>query len=430
MKNLPLVEGHGASKRVTASKIGIPARRNIKVLDAWRAESAAQSPDLARGIGCYLLALLMAALLTGLVMPFPSVAQISQELQLGLESHKAGKLKDAIEIYTEVLRKTPQSAEALNWRGMAYDDLNQLDDALADFNKAIDLSPKYADAYNNRGEVYRKKKKFDQALADYRMAVEHDKNFPEAHYNMGLVLEAQKKSAVAARSFTQYLRLKPTAEDKEQVQGKIASLQKAAAQEPKPARPPGATQAGPPKPGEPQPGTKPLPRPGKPVAPPAPPGMDTGIPGMPSIPIPPELAFLMASLGIISVILPLVGYLFTSVMLFLIAKKTATALPWLAFIPIANLYLMVQIAGKPIWWLGLFLLPVLSPVVALIAAVDPTGGIVVGVLSLALVLGSLVAWFFISLGIAAARGKSTLWGVLFFIPCTSPIAMGYLGLSK
>jgi len=363
-------------------------------------------------------------------MPFPAVAQVSQELELGLESHKAGKHKDAVEIYTEVLRKTPQSAEALNWRGMAYDDLNQLDEALADLNKAIDLSPKYADAYNNRGEVYRKKKKFDQALADFRRALEHDKNFPEAHYNMGLVLEAQKKSGVAARSFSEYLRLKPNAEDKEQVQAKIEALQRAAAREPKPATPPGAVPAGPPKAGDAAPGAKPLPRPGTPVVPPAPPGMDTGIPGMPSLPIPPELAFLVASLGIVSMILPLVGYLFTSVMLFLIAKKTATALPWLAFIPIANLYLMVQIAGKPIWWLGLFFLPILSPVVALLATVDPTGGTIVGVLGLALALGSLVAWFFISLGIAAARGKSTLWGVLLFIPCTSPIALGYLGLSK
>jgi hypothetical protein len=45
-------------------------------------------------------------------------------------------------------------------------------------------------------------------------------------------------------------------------------------------------------------------------------------------------------------------------MLFLIAKKTNTSLPWLAFIPIAQIILALNIARKPIWWILLFLLPV------------------------------------------------------------------------
>jgi hypothetical protein len=35
------------------------------------------------------------------------------------------------------------------------------------------------------------------------------------------------------------------------------------------------------------------------------------------------------------------------------AKKTNTQNPWLTWIPIANIYLMCIIAGKPGWWLQL-----------------------------------------------------------------------------
>jgi hypothetical protein len=117
-------------------------------------------------------------------------------------------------------------------------------------------------------------------------------------------------------------------------------------------------------------------------------------------------------------------------MLFLIAKKTNTSLPWLAFIPVASMILMVQIAKKPLWWLALLLLMFLAPFAMVLAVVDPTGGTIAMILMIVLVLISLAAWLMVDMGIAQARGKSALWGVLLFIPCTTPIAYVYLGLSK
>jgi len=86
----------------------------------------------------------------------------------------------------------------------------------------------------------------------------------------------------------------------------------------------------------------------------------------------------------------------------MIAQKVGVDLAWLAFVPIANLYILVKCAGKPGWWLILMLIPLVN----------------------------IVIWLLVSLGVAHQRGKSALWGVLFFIPCTHPIALAYLGLSK
>jgi tetratricopeptide (TPR) repeat protein len=396
------------------------------------------------------------AILVGVVSvtcaAMPVFAQLPQGLSEALENQKAGRLKEAVEIYTEVIAKNPRSAEAYNWRGMAYEDLGQLDQALADFSKAIEISPDYADAYNNRGEIYRKKNTIPQAFADYRKAAELDKNFGEAHYNMGLMNEIQKKDGLAAREYETYLKLRPNAADKQQILDKIEALKKTAgAQQPppsttekKPGERPGVPKALPEKkagevPGvqkslpEKKAGERPgLPKPGVPMKPAIPPGgVDLGVPGVPSLPVSPDMLLAMAAGGgVIGLIISILSYLFPAIMLFLIAKKTNTSLPWLAFIPIAQIILALNIARKPIWWLLLFLLPVIVLPASLLEAAIPTGGMLPLAVLLLTMIVAIVATLLVCLGIARERGKSGIWGVLLFIPCTSPIALGYLGLSK
>ena len=393
---------------------------------------------------CATAVMMLFALLCVTWMTFPAVAQVDPYLEEGLKSQRAGKLKEAVEIYTDFLDKNPRSAEALNWRGMAYEDMNQLDKALTDFNKAIAVSPNYADAFNNRGEVFRKQKKYNEAANDFRQAIKLDKNFAEPHYNLALINEIQHQYKPAVQEFSEYLKLVPTAEDAEAIKKKIAELEKApvrppspqhrpttAAEQMKPGEKPGGAPGAAMKPGE-RPGARPGQRPGfHPPAKGAQP--QPAIPGLPKdlpVSIPPDVLAAIAGLGIALIVIPILFYLFFAVMLFLIARKTNTPMPWLAFIPIANLYLMVSIAGKPIWWLALLLLPVLSPAFGLLGSVDPTDGLIVTILSVLAYLVSMVATLLICLGIAGARGKSVIWGILLFLPCTQPIGLAYLGLSK
>ncbi len=49
-----------------------------------------------------------------------------------------------------------------------------------------------------------------------------------------------------------------------------------------------------------------------------------------------------------------------------IAKKTNTANPWMAWIPILNVYLMLKIADKPGWWLLLLLIPIVNIIITII----------------------------------------------------------------
>jgi hypothetical protein len=104
----------------------------------------------------------------------------------------------------------------------------------------------------------------------------------------------------------------------------------------------------------------------------------------------------------IFVIFFLVFYVYLALTLQTIAQKTNTENPWLAWIPIANIVLMLNIAKKPIWWILLFLIPLVSAVMAIIV------------------------W----MGIAEERGKPNWWGILLIVPGVGLIVPGYLAWSE
>src|SRR4051812_29690335 len=43
---------------------------------------------------------------------------------------------------------------------------------------------------------------------------------------------------------------------------------------------------------------------------------------------------------------------------------------WAAIVPIYNAYILLKIAGRPGWWLLLYLIPVVSIVIVIIVAID------------------------------------------------------------
>lgn len=91
-------------------------------------------------------------------------------------------------------------------------------------------------------------------------------------------------------------------------------------------------------------------------------------------------------------------YIYVALALQTIANKTNTANPWLAWIPIAHLFLMLDIAKKPMWWFIFFLIPIANIVVIIIV------------------------W----MAIAEARGKPNWWGIMMIVPLMNFVVPGYL----
>jgi Family of unknown function (DUF5684) len=98
------------------------------------------------------------------------------------------------------------------------------------------------------------------------------------------------------------------------------------------------------------------------------------------------------------VVFALGAYIYMALALQTIANKTGTINAWLAWIPIANLILMLNVAKKPMWWIILLLIPVV--------------GLVVGV----------IVW----MAIAEARHKPSWWGIMLIVPLVNFVVPGYL----
>src|SRR5215467_6971408 len=94
-------------------------------------------------------------------------------------------------------------------------------------------------------------------------------------------------------------------------------------------------------------------------------------------------------------------YVYISLALQTIAQKTGTENAWFAWVPILNIILMLNVARKPIWWIILFLIPIVNIVIAI------------------------MVW----MGVAEARNKPSWWGILMIVPVVSLIVPGYLAWS-
>ncbi|MBI2147530.1 hypothetical protein HYU19_03565 [Candidatus Woesearchaeota archaeon] len=109
------------------------------------------------------------------------------------------------------------------------------------------------------------------------------------------------------------------------------------------------------------------------------------------------------------VIFVILGYVYFALALMSIAKKTNTPNPWLAWIPLANLYLMTQIAQVPWWTLIVFIVGAFIPFVNILV-----------------ILGLGIWWWW---RIAEARGKPGWWGILMVIPIVNIVMLGVLAWS-
>ena len=69
----------------------------------------------------------------------------------------------------------------------------------------------------------------------------------------------------------------------------------------------------------------------------------------------------------VSGLVGLITYVYYSYTLMVIAGKTGTEGGWMAWVPIANIILMLKIADKPLWWLAIMLL--LPPLGTLICGI-------------------------------------------------------------
>jgi hypothetical protein len=102
------------------------------------------------------------------------------------------------------------------------------------------------------------------------------------------------------------------------------------------------------------------------------------------------------------VLIEILLYVYLSYSIYVIAQKTGHEdKAWMAWVPVVNTFLLIEIADKPLWWFFLLLIPIVN--------------IVIGV----------IIW----MKVAEARNKPNWWGILMLVPFVNFIVPGYLAFT-
>ncbi len=77
------------------------------------------------------------------------------------------------------------------------------------------------------------------------------------------------------------------------------------------------------------------------------------------------MASALATMGWVLFFIVVVLYLYFAYTLYVMAKKTNTPNAWLAWIPFANIFLFVKVAGQSYWWILLLFVPFVNIIVSI-----------------------------------------------------------------
>jgi len=169
--------------------------------------------------------------------------EIEQQLQAGIEHHRAGRLRDAENVYRSILADDPEQADALNLLGIvalqsgnAQDATrlfeaavssrpdnpefhNMLGEALrmsgkpelaeASYKNALELNPRFAGAHNNLANLYLQMARLDEAIHHYQAAIAANPGFPMSFNNLGAALRRAGRLDEAQDAFRKAIELVP-----------------------------------------------------------------------------------------------------------------------------------------------------------------------------------------------------------------------------
>lgn len=137
------------------------------------------------------------------------IAKSEQLLKDGNAAVKEGKIDDAIQLYTQAIKLTPNNATLFVSRAIAFGRKGNFEAANQDLTQAIKLNPQKADYYYYRANGFANVKNCDAAIPDYTQAIKLESNNSKFYYGRAVCYDAQRKYNLAIDDFTQAIKFNP-----------------------------------------------------------------------------------------------------------------------------------------------------------------------------------------------------------------------------
>ncbi|HYA12483.1 MAG TPA: DUF5684 domain-containing protein [Thermodesulfovibrionales bacterium] len=295
------------------------------------------------------------------------LAETDPEYDKALTYYNSGKYKEAIMLLKEYVEKKPEPA-AYYRIGYALYKLKKFDEADEYFKMAYLIDPQFSPVKYGLPEY--PEQKIEKPIEPSPKQVPVKK---KAH----IAKSKEKQPEVKAEPVPE----KQSSQETQQQKTKEPAVpleEKSPSPEPQQIKPQQMMQ--------PPAGSPAMPVPGK------------GIRGIPPV-VPTGL---LAGFGIMLIILEIALYIYFCLCLFFIAKKLDVPAPWIAWIPLIQLWTVVSSANKPWWWVLLLLVPIVN--------------IIVGI--------------YLWVCITENLGRNKWLGLLMLVPIVNFVFLGILAFSK
>lgn len=128
---------------------------------------------------------------------------------LGLMAHQAGNINTAVELIGKAVHLDPNRAQFFRSLGDALKAQGNPDDAIASFERATEIKPDYAKAHLDLGNLLREHGRLDDAAAGCQRAIEIDPDYTDAYTSLGAAFYGQGKLDDAVASYRKALATNP-----------------------------------------------------------------------------------------------------------------------------------------------------------------------------------------------------------------------------
>ena len=127
----------------------------------------------------------------------------------GLQLLRNGQAAEAKQAFDAAVKATPHSAEALTWRGVSENQLQQYASAATDFESAIRIDRAMLPAHYNLALSLIRLHKTDAAIEQLRIVVAAQPEATQALYNLAVLLESKSTYAEAAEQLRKAHAIEP-----------------------------------------------------------------------------------------------------------------------------------------------------------------------------------------------------------------------------
>jgi tetratricopeptide (TPR) repeat protein len=100
---------------------------------------------------------------------------------------------DAIRLWQDVVAKSPEKVRPYNNLGVALTNAGRLPEAIEVFSRAIKMDPSHPHAYNNLGRAFILTDRSEDALPLLRMAIRLDLDYDDAYINLAAALNQTRR---------------------------------------------------------------------------------------------------------------------------------------------------------------------------------------------------------------------------------------------